>query len=204
MAAYLFAFCEAPINHDYDKSSGQSEAISDWWLFGRVNNSYFNGDTNYYKYEPDAPNADQGGRYYGEGYYRYHEMDFGYSETNWSLGNTTYYNPYNNGTKITRGAIRFVFTASTTDYEYGAKFIPIEDRHVFLTINHYNDFIEYLNYESGWGTPYGWMSAGNAYCGGLNRNNYGLSYYEFVNPQPKTTYPNPQLVSLSTLKNKLH
>lgn len=200
VAAYLFAFCEVPENSKYDKSRGQSASISKWWKYGRVNNSYFSANTEQYKYEPDVPRTDFDGRYEEEGYYRYYEMDFGYTQTGWELGYSTYTTPYNTGSKITRGAIRFVFTATDVYYNAGAKYIPIEHRHVFLTTNHYNDFIEYLNYENGWGQPFGWMSAGNEYCAGMSGSSYGKGYYEFDNPNPPTTYPSPSIVSLSTLR----
>lgn len=200
VAAYLFAFCEVPENNKYDKSRGQSASISKWWKYGRVNNSYFSANTDQYKYEPDVPRTDFDGQYEGEGIYRYYEMDFGYTELGWKLGYSTYNTPYNTGSKITRGAVRFVFTATDTDYNLGAKYIPIEHRHVFLTNNHYNDFIEYLNYENGWGQPFGWMSAGNEYCSGMSSSNYGKGYYDFDNPIPPTLYPVPSIVSLATLR----
>ena len=37
----------------------------------------------------------------------------------------------------------------------------LDDRYVFYTYNHYNDFQEYLNYENGWGEIFGNYTAGN-------------------------------------------
>lgn len=46
-----------------------------------------------------------------------------------------------------RGAYRFVFTSSLED--------DIYSRHVFYTYDHYDSFIEYLNYDDGFGTRFG-------------------------------------------------
>ena len=35
-----------------------------------------------------------------------------------------------------------------------------EDRYVFYTYNHYNDFQEYLNYKNGWGEIFGNITGG--------------------------------------------
>ena len=65
---------------------------------------------------------------------------------------------YNNGSSITRGAARIVYTwndlngnrmADSTDVIY-----------VFYTYNHYNDFQEYLNYYGGWGEMFGNITGG--------------------------------------------
>ncbi len=184
VAAYVFAFADAPANWKASKSS----SVYEWGIYERSNNTYFSADTDQYKFEPDVPRTDFNGRYEGEGIYQYYEMDFGYTQTGWTLGYTTYNEVYNNGYSITRGPVRLVYTAMDTDDNRGAKYIPMDHRHVFLTYNHYNDFIEYLNYENGWGIPFGWMSAGNEYCGGMYSSSYGLGYYDFVDPAPKTTY----------------
>ena len=201
VAAYLFAFAEVPPNNKYDKNAA-SESIAKWWVYGRVNNSYFSADTDKYKYEPDVPQTDFDGQYSGDGYYRYYEMDFGYTQLNWELGYWTYDNVYNDGYGIDRGPVRFVFTAQDTNGNAGAKYIPIEDRHVFLTTNHYNDFTEYLNFAGGWGITFGWMSAGNEYCSDMSSDGsrYGKGYYEFVNPVPKTSYPATSLIDLQDLQ----
>lgn len=198
VAAYLFAFAEVPANNQYGKYD-QYDSIAKWWIYGRVNNSYFSANTDKYQYEPDIPNTDFDGNYVGEGYYRYYEMDFGYTELGWTLGNWTYERAYNNGQSIDRGPVRFVFTATDTDGNAGAKYIPVEDRHVFLTTNHYNDFTEYLNFTGGWGMTFGWMSAGNEYCASMSGNQYGLGYYEFDNPVAKTSYSEVNLISLNDL-----
>ncbi|MFA5421351.1 MAG: ribonuclease domain-containing protein [Bacilli bacterium] len=66
----------------------------------------------------------------------YHEADiggYGYAESSsWN-----------------RGALRVIFTLAGID-EYGAN-IPV----VFYTDDHYDHFIEYKNYQGGWGAPFG-------------------------------------------------
>jgi len=185
VAAYLFAFAEAPANW---KSSKSTSVSTNWDVYERANNSYFSANTDDYMYEPDVPRTDFDGERSGEGIYKYYEIDFGYTQVDWTLGYTNYKAPYNNGNKITRGPVRFVYTARDTEDNVGAQHIPLEHRHVFLTYNHYNDFVEYLNYENGWGVPFGWMSAGNEYCSGMSASDFGKGYYEFSNPNPKVEY----------------
>ena len=38
--------------------------------------------------------------------------------------------------------------------------IDINERYVFYTYNHYNDFQEYLNYQNGWGKIFGNITGG--------------------------------------------
>ena len=170
VAAYLLAFGEVPANNKYDKSQGKNLCIDHWGIYGRVNNSSFSGDTSKYPYEPLLP---------GIGSVSYIETDFGtkggYVTSNSITG--TYYNQglYNNGRSITRGAARFVFVTETSRKS-------IDDRYVFYTYNHYNDFQEYLNYNNGFGERFGNQSAGNEYCGG-NKDYYASNQY------PVTKYP---------------
>lgn len=203
VAAYLFAFGEGPANYSKEKSSSaQRQMIDTWGIYGRVNDAYYSSDVTQYLYEPSLPHTDNGGSREAD-MYNYHELDFGYTQTPWGYGIPSE-EPYNNGTRITRGTVRFVYSASTYEGQYGAKYIPVEHRHVFLTFNHYNDFIEYLNYEGGWGIPFGWMSAGNDYVAGMSASKYGPGYYDFVDPYPQTLYPVPEVKSLSELQNILH
>lgn len=131
-------------------------------------------------------------------------MDFGFTQTPWGYGVESY-EPYNNGDSITRGTVRFVYTARRQlDDKLGAKYIPVEHRHVFLTFNHYNDFIEYLNYENGWGIPFGWMTAGNDYVAGMSSSKYGPGYYDFIDPYPQTSYPIPTIKSLTGLQTLIN
>ncbi len=147
IGAYLLAFGSVPANQISKKgSSGQSQAISLWGKYGRVNDSEFYGNTGKYPYEPDLPTNDV---------VLYHEIDFGtVGEYATGYGQQT---TYNNGSKITRGAARLVYVADKN-------VTKIEERFVFYTYNHYNDFQEYLNYHNGWGVRFGNESAGNPYC----------------------------------------
>lgn len=180
VAAYLLAFGEVPANNNYHKSKGKTQTIEDWGIYGRVNNSSFSGDTSKYPYEPLLP---------GVGSVSYIETDFGtkggYITSNSITG--TYYNQgiYNNGRSITRGAARFVFVSKSSRKS-------IDDRYVFYTYNHYNDFQEYLNYNDGFGFRFGNQSAGNEYCGGNN------DYYA-SNVYPITKYPQTVLKKYSEI-----
>ena len=58
---------------------------------------------------------------------------------------------------------------------YGAQITDPNERYVFYTYNHYNDFTEYLNYFGGWGQIFGNVTGGGA----LN---------DKKNPKP-TSYP---------------
>ena len=171
VAAYLLAFGSTPANQIANKYN-TSDAIDLWGKYGRVNDSQFSGDITKYPYEPLLPNI------MGSDSIRYNEMDFGtkggYINSN-SVG--TYYDQkiYNNGSKIDRGAARFVYVS-----DYNVK--SINERYVFYTYNHYNDFQEYLNYHDGWGYRFGSMTAGNEYCGGVK--DYGK-----LNCVPPTDYP---------------
>lgn len=144
IAAYMLAFGEQPINTDYDKgSSGKSAAISDWGIYGRVNRGYFSANNSKYQYQPSLPSAS------------YIESDFG-TKGGHTVGGTKQ-TVYNSGYSITRGAARFVYTKTSG-------ITQIENRYVFYTANHYNDFQEYLNYNNGWSIKFGNESAGNPYC----------------------------------------
>ena len=152
IAAYMLAFGEQPINTNYNKDD-KSLAIGDWGVYGRVNNGYFSANNSRYKYQPSLPSAS------------YTESDFG-TKGGHIVGGTRQ-SVYNNGNSITRGAARFVYTKTTG-------IVPIENRHVFYTANHYNDFQEYLNYYNGWTITFGNESAGNPYC--YNASDWSDSY----------------------------
>ena len=177
VAAYLLAFGESPANQVANKNTnGQKEAIANWGKYGRVNDNRFSGDTSDYPYEPELPNI------LGASAIRYHEIDFG-TTGGYTTANSVGYNktqvPYNNGSRITRGAARIVYVADTSVKS-------IDQRYVFYTYTHYNDFQEYLNYYDGWGIRFGNESAGNEYCSGTS------DYYE-LNCVPPTKYPQTTL-----------
>ena len=170
VGAYLLAFGDVPVNSNYHKSKGKSDCISTWGEYGRLNNSTFSGNTSKYPYEPLLPTITS---------VTFHETDFG-TQGNYTLKNDdlgTVYNQsvYNDGKYITRGAARFVFT-------YDKSVTKIDDRYVFYTYNHYNDFQEYLNSHDGWGKRFGNESAGNGYC-------YNTTDYNNSNKYPVSRYP---------------
>ena len=132
VAAYVFAFGTYPANHSANKKEKPSS--SPWGKYLRVNHTNFTGDTSKYPYEPELPNITGCG---GDLYY--YEMDIG------TAG-------YNNGSSISRGACRIVYTRKDLD---GDGVIEIDETYLFYTQNHYHDFREYLNYEGGWGTVFG-------------------------------------------------
>lgn len=170
VAAYLLAFGEAPANQLKSKDSN-STAMSQWGKFLRLNISRFKGDITKYPYEPELPNILAPTSVY------YSEIDFG-TTGGFTLENRnkTYYQvPYNNGSSITRGTVRIVFVS-----DWNIK--SIDERYVFYTYNHYNDFQEYLNYHDGWGYRFGNESAGNEYC-------YGTQDYYNFGCVPPTQYP---------------
>ena len=170
VAAYLYAFGEAPVNNKYDKSSGKSTSVNDWGKYGRVNVGTFSANSTKYKYQPKMPTE------LGQ---KYTETDFG------TLGG--YYTGdrsqsiYNNGKSINRGAARFCFVNNKKS---------VDERYVFYTYNHYNDFQEYLNYEGGFGTRFGNEAAGNPYC--YDNNDYTA---------PPTQRANPALLTFKDLLN---
>lgn len=154
VAAYVFAFGEIPANHDANKKAKPSSSI--WGEYLRVNKTHFTGDTSRYPYEPELPNIDGCG---GELYY--YETDIG------TAG-------YNNGSKISRGACRIVYTREDLDRD---GIIEINETYLFYTNNHYHDFREYLNYEGGWGTVFGDEAGGGI---GVPTPYVETAHYSFV------------------------
>lgn len=148
VASYLLAFGTTPANYLQKKSGRPNESI--WKEYLRLNNSAFSGSTTKYPYEPMLPNISGCG---GDLYY--YEVDFGTTGTtcdpNYDI------EPYNNGTKITRGAARLVYTRYDANKN---NIIDINEKYVFYTYNHYNDFQEYLNYQNGWGELFGNITGG--------------------------------------------
>lgn len=155
VAAYLLAFGKVPANSDYipSKQEERRGSVDKWGEYARLNKTYFENDIKKFSYEPKLP----GGRYI--------ETDYG-STSEYFVGDIKQV-PYIKGQKIVRGACRFVFIdiASKT---------KIDDRYVFYTSNHYNDFQEYLNYDGGYGKLFGNESAGNPYCNNLSEYSSSL------------------------------
>ena len=162
IAAYMYAFggTDGSIPANYTTSKKTKPTNSIWGEYLRVNHSYFSGDTSKYPYEPVLPNISGCG-----GDLSYYEMDIGTTGTVTPGYETPV--PYNNGTKITRGAARIVYTRQDLNkngvYEQ-------DEIYVFYTHNHYNDFREYLNYYGGWGEMFGNVTGGGEYSSKYNCN----------------------------------
>lgn len=158
VAAYVFAFGEPPANQSYSKYTEPTE--SGWGEYLRVNNTEFSGDTSKYPYEPVLPRISGCG-----GDLTYYEMDIGTTGTDCDPDYPV--EEYNDGYSITRGAARIVYSCKDKN---GNKIIDLDERYVFYTYNHYNDFQEYLNYEGGWGEMFGNITGGGVISSKYNCN----------------------------------
>jgi hypothetical protein len=58
-----------------------------------------------------------------------------------------------------RGAARIVYAQRDLN---GNRILEPNERYVFYTYNHYNDFQEYLNYYGGWGEMFGNITGGGS------------------------------------------
>ena len=148
VAAYVFAFGTPPANQSASKDTRPT--ASPWGEYLRVNNTKFSGNTSKYPYEPVLPRISGCG-----GDLVYYEMDIGTTGTDCDPSYTA--KLYNNGITITRGAARIVYSCQDLN---GNKIIDLDERYVFYTYNHYNDFQEYLNYYGGWGEMFGNITGG--------------------------------------------
>ena len=162
VAAYVYAFGDVPANYASNKKTKPTSSI--WGEFLRVNHSKFSGDTRKYPYEPALPRISGCG-----GDLIYYEIDIGTTGTDCDPS----YNIviYNNGRTITRGAARIVYA------RFGAnnnKIIDPDEKYVFYTYNHYNDFQEYLNYFGGWGEMFGNITGGGTLS---SKSNYNPTAY---------------------------
>ena len=158
VAAYVFAFGEPPANQTSSKDTSPSS--SKWGKYLRLNHSDFSGSVSKYPYEPKLPNISGCG-----GNIKYKEMDIGTTGTDCDPSYTAAL--YNNGYTIVRGAARIVYTYSDLN---GNKIIDLDERYVFYTYNHYNDFQEYLNYYGGWGEMFGNITGGGTISSKTNYN----------------------------------
>ena len=158
VAAHLLAFGSTPGNYISKKSGRPSESI--WKEYLRLNNSAFSGDVVKYPYEPVLPRISGCG-----GDLKYYEIDFGTTGTTCDPSYDVVV--YNTGTKITRGAARLVYTRYDAN---GNDIIDLNERYVFYTYNHYNDFQEYLNYQNGWGEMFGNITGGGELSSKYNYN----------------------------------
>ena len=148
VAAYVFAFGDIPANYSTSKKTDPDDSI--WGEYLRVNHTKFSGSTTKYPYEPELPDISGCG-----GRLEYYEIDIGTTGTDCDPK----YRPdiYNDGHSITRGAARIVYARFDVN---GDKIIDINERYLFYTYNHYNDFQEYLNYYGGWGEMFGNVTGG--------------------------------------------
>ena len=178
VAAYVFAFGDIPVNYSSSKNTKPTESI--WGEYLRVNHTQFSGSTSKYPYEPELPDISGCG-----GSLRYYEIDIGTTGTDCDPS----YRPalYNNGTKITRGAARIVYARFDAN---GDQIIDINERYLFYTYNHYNDFQEYLNYEGGWGEMFGNVTGGGTIS----------SKYDY-NPTPYVPVVRRDLVNGESVQN---
>ena len=148
VAAYVYAFGGVPAN--YIGSKNASPANNIWGEYLRLNNTRFSGDTQKYPYEPELPNISGCG-----GDLIYFEIDIGTTGTDCDPSYPSVI--YNNGKKIERGAARIVYARYDAN---GNTIIEPNERYLFYTYNHYNDFQEYLNYYGGWGEMFGNVTGG--------------------------------------------
>lgn len=148
VAAYIYAWGEVPIN--YSKNKSASPTSSPWGEYLRLNNNKFSGDTDGYPYEPELPDITGCG-----GNIQYYEIDIGTTGTDCDPKYESVI--YNDGKRIERGAARIVYASY---YDDTKQRVNPEDRYVFYTYNHYNDFQEYLNYANGWGEMFGNITGG--------------------------------------------
>ena len=158
VAAYVYAFGGVPANYVSGKKTKPQESI--WGEYLRLNHSSFSGSTTKYPYEPELPNISGCG-----GYMYYYEIDIGTTGTDTGGGYKVAI--YNDGRTITRGAARIVYTFR--DYDRDGV-VENDEKYVFYTYNHYNDFQEYLNYYGGWGEMFGNVTGGGTLSSKYNYN----------------------------------
>lgn len=170
VAAYMYAFGGSNENlpANYTSKKVTKVGTNPWGIYLRGNHSRFSGNTSKYPYEPVLPDISGCG-----GDLQYYELDIGTTGTE-TPGYKAH--PYNDGTRIERGAARIVYARQDLNrngvYEQ-------DEIYVFYTHNHYNDFREYLNYFGGWGQMFGNVTGGGEYS---SKHNYNPT------PYPETAY----------------
>ena len=177
VAAYVFAFGEPPVNQTSSKKTKPYESA--WGEYLRLNNTIFSGSTSKYPYEPALPRISGCG-----GDLTYYEMDIGTTGTDCDPSYDIV--DYNNGYTITRGAARLVYSCKDKN---GNNIIDLDERYVFYTYNHYNDFQEYLNYYGGWGEMFG-----NITGGGTLSSKYDYNPTPYVDVERRGLYAATPLV----------
>lgn len=174
VAAYVLAFGDIPANYTSSKKGYPS--TDPWGKYLRCNNSAFSGDTSRYPYEPVLPRISGCG---GDLYY--YEIDIGTTGTDCDPSYPV--TPYNNGSRITRGAARIVYTRFDANRD---NIIDPNEKFLFYTYNHYNDFQEYLNYYGGWGEMFGNITGGGTLS---SRTDYAPTPYVPVVMSPLFKMP---------------
>ena len=158
VAAYVYAFGDIPANYSSNKKTSPRDSI--WAEDLRVNHTRFSGSTSKYPYEPALPNISGCG-----GTYQYMEIDIGTTGTDCDPSYPA--RLYNDGVRIDRGAARIVYAKYDVN---GNRQLEPDERFVFYTYNHYNDFQEYLNYYGGWGEMFGNITGGGTISSKTNYN----------------------------------
>lgn len=158
VAAYVYAFGDVPANYVSNKKTKPTGSI--WGQYLRLNHSKFSGSTTTYPYEPELPNISGCG-----GDFTYYEIDIGTTGTDCDPDYPV--RTYNNGSSIERGAARIVYARYDRN---GNLIIEPDEKYVFYTYNHYNDFQEYLNYYGGWGEMFGNITGGGSLSSKYNYN----------------------------------
>lgn len=158
VAAYVFAFGNVPANYMAGKNASPTNSL--WAEHLRLNHSKFSGNTTKYPYEPELPDISGCG-----GDLQYYEIDIGTTGTDCDPGYLA--RIYNDGGRITRGAARIVYARFDKN---GDSIIDPNEKYVFYTYNHYNDFQEYLNYYGGWGEIFGNITGGGVISDKKNCN----------------------------------
>lgn len=148
VAAYVYAFGDVPANYISGKNMEPENSLFGEYL--RLNHTAFSGNTEKYPYEPVLPDISGCG---GELFY--YEIDIGTTGTDSDPRYSS--RIYNDGETITRGAARIVYTRYDKNRN---EIIEPNEKYVFYTYNHYNDFQEYLNYYGGWGEMFGNITGG--------------------------------------------
>ena len=178
VAAYVFAFGDVPANYDANKKAKPYNSI--WGKYLRVNHTAFSGSTSKYPYEPELPDISGCG-----GSLHYYEIDIGTTGTDCDPKYTAAV--YNNGSRIERGAARIVYSRFDAN---GDKIIDTNEKYLFYTYNHYNDFQEYLNYEGGWGEMFGNITGGGT-----------ISSKYHYNPTPYVATARAELVPMGRVES---
>ena len=158
VSAYVYAFGDVPANYVSGKKTKPTSSI--WGEYLRLNHSKFSGSTTKYPYEPELPDISGCG-----GDLTYYEIDIGTTGTDCDPGYAV--RTYNNGSSITRGAARIVYARFDANKN---NITDPNEKYVFYTYNHYNDFQEYLTYYGGWGEMFGNITGGGKLSSKTNCN----------------------------------